>query len=274
MRWSFICLLTFPFMTGCRQHPVTDIHSLVAAEESFIRMAKEKNTRDAFLHFLADDAITSPPAKGPVRGKERLKQQQPDESWLSWKPGFSDIASSGNFGYNAGPWEFRSKRTDRDPIAHGHFVSVWKKDARGEWKVALDMGISHEPPTKIHQFKTSNVKSRPSPSDTGELFENERSLIENIHQRDGYTYDTLLSNEAQFFRPGRQPVSSKEARDLLANYAAFVYTFAGGEISDSGDMGFVYGKAVMQTTGSIHGYLRIWKRENGRWKIVVDLISG
>ena len=40
----------------------SNLQAMVDAEHAFIQMAKEKNTRDAFLFFLTDDAITTGPA--------------------------------------------------------------------------------------------------------------------------------------------------------------------------------------------------------------------
>lgn len=100
--------------------------SLVQAELDFIRMAAEKNTRDAFLAFLADDAVTFGP-QGVRIGKEHLRKQKADSSWLWWTPVFTDIASDGSFGFNTGPWEYRVNRQDEKPVATGHFVTVWEK---------------------------------------------------------------------------------------------------------------------------------------------------
>jgi len=53
-----------------------------------------------------------------------------------------------------------------------------------------------------------------------------------------------------------------------------------GDIASSGDLAFVYGKALIETAKDgatqtkTFSYMRFWKKEDGKnWKIVVDLIS-
>lgn len=142
------------------------LQELIEAEFAFIKMPKEKNTRDAFIFFLADDGVTSAPGQGPRIGKKYLEEQTPNEGWLNWEPVYSDIAASGDFGFNTGPWEFRQKRTDEKPVAFGQFVSMWKKNDQGEWKVAIDIGISHGAPKSKHALATSSIKLNPQTSNT------------------------------------------------------------------------------------------------------------
>src|SRR5690349_728620 len=136
-----IALVALAVVSRAQTNVDPNLKSLIDAEWSFINVAKEKNTRDAFIESLADDAVTF--GQDIQKGKDYLKAQQPNESWLYWQPVYSVIAASGDFGFNTGPWEFRAKRTDEKPVAFGQFVTVWKK-VNGEWKAAIDIGISHD----------------------------------------------------------------------------------------------------------------------------------
>src|SRR5262245_50726039 len=67
------------------------LDSVVAAEKAFAQRAAEKGTRDAFLTFLADDALVFEP--DPVNGKEAWKARQPPPgSLLSWYPVHSEVS--------------------------------------------------------------------------------------------------------------------------------------------------------------------------------------
>lgn len=263
-----------------------NLQSLVNAERTFSQMAKEKNTRDAFIAFFNDDVITSAPGKGPQKGKKHLEAQTPNETWLYWYPVYSDIAASGDFGYNTGPWEFRPKHTDETPVAFGEFVSIWKKNAQGEWKVAVDIGISHEAPKATPSLTTSAIRLKPSKraSKNGkdELLEVERKFISDLAKNGNAAYEKQLSNEARLYRAGREPITTRSdvQQFLSAQQSKVTYTFVDGEVASSNDLAYVYGKAAVEfvadgVTKTRHcSYMRFWKKEDGKnWKIVLDLLS-
>ena len=136
-------------------HP--NLQSLVEAEWAFINLAKETNTRDAFWAQFTDETIVF--GEGPVNAKKSYENQKTNASWLKWEPIYSDIAASGDFGYNTGPWEFRTVKTDEKAVAFGHFVSLWKRQEDGIWKLLLDIGIDHPKPNSTPQWKTSSIES-------------------------------------------------------------------------------------------------------------------
>lgn len=281
-----IFLLTGIGLCDAQEFSDPDLQSLVNAERAFSQMAKEKNTRDAFIAYFNDDVVTSAPGQGPRKGKKHLEEQTPNESWLHWYPVFSDIAASGDFGYNTGPWEFRQKRTDENPVAFGEFVSIWKKNAQGEWKVAVDIGIGHAAPKGKPSLTTSAVKLKTlkhrSKGGKDELFEIERKFISDLAQNGITAYTNLLSDEARLYRPGIEPIIGKpEVQQILSTQQSKVrYTFVDGETAPSNDLAYVYGKASVElvvdgvTKTRQCSYMRFWKKEDGKhWKIVLDLIS-
>lgn len=152
-------LATIVFISAsvsAQQFKNENLNSLVEAEHSFSIMAKEENTRDAFISFLADSAITFGPQ--PRVGKKYLEMQQPNEGWLYWYPVYTDIAASGDWGFNTGPWEFRQNKNDEKAVAFGQFVSVWKKQNNDKWKVMIDIGISHPDQDTTQDLKASLIQ--------------------------------------------------------------------------------------------------------------------
>jgi ketosteroid isomerase-like protein len=279
---TFLLIISAPLVSAAQADPA--LKSLVQAEEAFMQMAKTRNTRDAFLFFLTDDAITASPGQGPREGKQHLKQRAPDDSWLYWTPAFSDLAACGDFGYNTGPWEFRQKRTDEEPVAFGQFVSLWKKDRNGEWKIALDVGISHKKPTSSYAWSASTVQPETygsTPSDPSIIYDVEKEFIQNIAQRGDHAYLPWLSEEVRLFRSGREPHTGKQnALEFLKDSKRKVtYSLDGAEMAASGDMACVYGQATAALSQNVtpeigrYTYVRFWKKEKGTWKIVVDLLS-
>jgi ketosteroid isomerase-like protein len=121
-------------------------HGIIDAERAFARMAKETNTRAAFLAYLTVDSITF--GQGPHKGKAHILEKPAGDDLLEWEPAFVDVAASGDFGYDLGPWQFRRHRVDASPIAWGTFITIWKKQKDGKWKFVLDAGNQGLEPEK------------------------------------------------------------------------------------------------------------------------------
>lgn len=290
MKIRLITALLLSFLTtqwSLAQFENQHLNAMVAAEEAFIKMAKDKNTRDAFLHFLHDDAVTVG-SYGPVTGKESLRKQKPDASLLSWRVSFCDISSAGDLGYNIGPWKFFASRTDSLPVAWGHFHSIWKKQPDGSWKNMLDIGISHDSLFADETLHTSALPLRASTTKTPalqatiSLMNQEKSFLAAVNEQGAMAYLNNASKEIRFSRQGEHPIVT------AADKAAFLKRISlysnqklvDGGIAASGDLGYVYGTVDASVTVDERQetkrgtYLRIWKKEDGKnWKIVLDVLT-
>src|SRR5215203_4389375 len=109
------------------------LQEMVKTEQAFSKMAEEKDTRDAFMAFIAEDGLLFRP--GAVNGKKWMLEHPVPSSdkkpLLAWQPSFAGIAEAGDIGFTTGPWEFKSDIKDGKPSGYGHFVTVWKKQPNG-----------------------------------------------------------------------------------------------------------------------------------------------
>jgi ketosteroid isomerase-like protein len=65
----------------------------------------------------------------------------PDGPTLTWAPSRGEVIGAGDLGYTVGRSVYRSKGADGKPTErHGQYVTVWKKQADGTWKVIYDTG--------------------------------------------------------------------------------------------------------------------------------------
>lgn len=279
-------LFNIVFFLGISQLAVaqTALESLVSAEKAFAKMSEETNTKNAFVHFLGDSSIIFRP--GPVSGKATWEAAEADNDLLSWKPAFADISAAGDLGYTTGPFEYKALRTDEKVAGTGHFVSVWKKEKDGAWKVALDIGIGH-PPAPEKPFATSAiahkaVKQKPGANAAADLMQKERAFCEKQNKNGLSAYQDWLSSEAKIYRPAAAPYDTKESIQALlaATDKQFTFQPARADVAASGDLGYVYGggsvtiKQGENVRNMDINYLRIWKNEGGEgWKIVLDLVT-
>ena len=262
---------------------------IVETERAFARLAKEANTRDAFLAYFTDESLSF--GQGLHKGRAHLLKETADDSVLEWAPLFVDVALSGDFGYDTGPWNYRNRRADASPVAWGTYVTVWRKQPDGNWRVALDLGTTHRPsPEALPEIPATSTRQRVRMQAVrggdfrADLLTVERDFISRFTREGSDAFLPSLSTEARFFRPGLTPALSAVAIssyfETQRGVARPVYELIDGETASSGDLGYVYGwittgkLAAGKTETKRLNYLRIWKREDGRnWKILLDLTS-
>src|SRR5260221_10458942 len=87
--------------------PQTARAAILRADEDFSRLAQEKGIAEAFATYAAEDATILPAGENPVEGREAIRAHFASAAGLSltWKPFFSQVASSGDLGYTLGTYE-------------------------------------------------------------------------------------------------------------------------------------------------------------------------
>jgi ketosteroid isomerase-like protein len=268
----------------------TPLQEMLLTEQSFSRMAAEKNTRDAFMAFIAEDGLLFRP--GAVNGKQWMLDHPVPPSdkrpLLAWQPSFAGMATAGDLGFTTGPWESKPDVNDEKPSAYGHFVTVWKKQPDGSWKFVVDLGISH-PQSGGPQtlWKPEDKTITPRRQTTVGVAAERKALLKRDRDYSEYSLKNGFVNafrlhaspNIRVYRNGSLPVIGRdEAVDLIQVPGAMAWTPRGGDISGSADLGYTHG--VYEITDNAkkvveHGsYVRIWKVEQGGgWRIVLDVTN-
>lgn len=127
-----------------------DIAFLYNLEAKFAR-ATAQGGGAAFAKWFAPDAVTLSNGKAPVIGQAAIAagaNWTPAQYQLTWTPDGGRMSPGGDMGFTWGHFEGRSKDRDGSPIlTTGRYMTVWKKQPDGSWKVELDAS-NQEPPAK------------------------------------------------------------------------------------------------------------------------------
>jgi ketosteroid isomerase-like protein len=128
----------------------SDSDTLRQLEADFMKAAAERGS-EGYMSYYAQDAAELPNGADMLQGKEAIAKTMnfldDKNNHLSWTPVYADMAASGDLGYTYGTFEFRSKDKDGKPtVEYGKYVSIWKKQKNGSWKVVMDMGNSSPGP--------------------------------------------------------------------------------------------------------------------------------
>jgi len=127
-------------------------------QQSFLYSLEAKFAHDtaqgggaAFAKWFASDAVTLSNGKAPVIGQAAIAARAdwtPSQYQLTWAPEGARMSPNGDMGFTWGHYEGLSMDRDKTPVVTtGRYMTVWKKQSDGSWKVELDAS-NQEPPAK------------------------------------------------------------------------------------------------------------------------------
>jgi ketosteroid isomerase-like protein len=261
------------------------LDSLVSAERAFAAAGLADGIRASFMAFFSDSAIAFSPAPyifKDVVGK-RPPPDNPHARTLRWEPVAGDIASSGDLGYTMGPYAMTDNTAEHAPTSYGFFLSVWKREAGGGWKVVLDAGTEATEEMKKYfgtPFRPLGNERAPSGGlpvpHLRTLYRLDRALAE----RQGTVglrraYGAVLDAGARALREGVGPIVGKKS--ILAHLdtvrtGRFLSPLGAG-LSRAGDIGYTYGAYALTAGATTPAgyYVHVWKRgARSSWRLVVD----
>jgi ketosteroid isomerase-like protein len=258
------------------------VKAMLDAENAFASMSKEKSTKQAFLQYLSDSSVMFDQLK-PVKGKKSWQERAESNSVLFWWPVFAGISQDGKLGFSTGPWEYSKSKTD-PPSFFGYYATVWEQLADGSWKMAADIGISlPKAEDKSPALVVSKNQGSAKPTDIGDakhlLWKHALEYDLKLNSSNCTLLPMYYTNDARVLRENRFPYITVEQYqdDTKATYR---FNTTGMGMSATADLGYTYGvaSAVVAENGNerqIHHYfMKVWKLENGEWKIVLDVLGG
>ena len=132
--------------------------------DSLVQAAIVAHDADRTASFYAEPAVMMPVAESIIEGRAAILAE--------WRhvfgiPGYAnrarlvavDLSSAGDLGYTRGTYESPMLGPDGQPLLErGKWVSVWKRQADGQWRIVVDIFNTDTPPP-IHA--PSTVKPGP-----------------------------------------------------------------------------------------------------------------
>ncbi len=151
MMKRFVCCL-FVLFVWCAVVPAQkklnkEEARLFQTEVDFAKLSELKGPAAAFAAYFAEDSVLLPHNGHPVTGRDAIVKYLGEGYTLVWKPLRAEVSKSGDMGYTYGTAETRFTDKDGKPqIRYGKYMTVWKKQRDGTWKVILDMGNNSPAP--------------------------------------------------------------------------------------------------------------------------------
>ncbi|HZD31905.1 MAG TPA: DUF4440 domain-containing protein [Candidatus Angelobacter sp.] len=154
--WLGLSLLLLA--VGCSSAPApapdtraADEAAVRKADADWVKAAQTKKVED-WVAFYSEDAVILPPNEKTVSSKADISKfvgnllMLPGLS-LSWQPTKVEVAKSGDLAYLYGTYQLTATGPDGKSMSDsGKLVEIWKKQADGNWKCAVDTWSSDLPP--------------------------------------------------------------------------------------------------------------------------------
>ena len=125
--------------------------SLLAADQAFAAATAAKGL-EGWMAAFDDSAIQMEPDIPFTPGIEHIRAgiapAFADTSWhLSWEPTMAFASAAGDLGYTLGTWKStRTAANGAERVSTGKYVTVWRKQADGSWRVVFDGGSTDTTP--------------------------------------------------------------------------------------------------------------------------------
>ncbi len=135
---------------ACRRAPDAEA-ARAAIRDADVAFAEATQARgvDGWVEYFADSGVQVTPGRNVV-GRAAIRELMAPSlgdttRTLTWRPTSAEVSQDGSLGYTIGRWERTARRRDSVLVTRGSYVTIWRRQADGSWKVVLDVGNADPP---------------------------------------------------------------------------------------------------------------------------------
>ncbi len=257
------------------------VGSLLSADRTAARLSATEGPYVALQSIVDRNSMFFTPA--PTGALEYLSNRPNIPDVMTWKPAFAAVSKSMEWGVTVGPLSFQRVGAVK---RYGEYLTVWRRDRKGVWKIDLRAQIEHhggnhepelryiEPDDKDYtRFKTKErIQQRKEI-----VLSNDQLLSAVLKSNAEVAYGEFLADDARFYFPWNTPVLGKEdilsfikKQDIAIQAESLV-----ASRSYSGELAYSYGTATVATkTDQLKcRYVRIWQLQpDFQWRVIIEML--
>ena len=122
------------------------------ADSAFALAADLQGTGIAFAQYVAPQGVVfsgSEIVSGTDAVRALFDEQQRAGGTLNWRPVYADATESGDLGFTVGEYVFTGRGATGTVVQRfGKYLTIWKKQADGEWRFVVDGGNTSPTPNR------------------------------------------------------------------------------------------------------------------------------
>jgi uncharacterized protein (TIGR02246 family) len=126
---------------------------LMAADQAFADAVREGGLA-LWADFFTEDGAMIQEGAGEIRGSDAIRtisEASADAiTSFTWSPDRAEVSAGGDLGYTVG--HFRTTAVDPEGVEMqrtGLYVSIWRRQSDGSWKVEMDLGNLDSAPAPV-----------------------------------------------------------------------------------------------------------------------------
>ena len=281
LRWisKTIILVGLPFIVSAQTESM--VGEIVAADIYDSELSANKGALVGLTNSLDNNSVFFKPAPEPALKYFKNRQNVPDV--VSWRPVFAKIAKSNEWGFTTGPISWKNNGMSKK---FGEYLSIWKRDRKGRWKVALRAEIEHpqesrEPGIKFvnpENTKYFKQKSKVRLNQREDIIRSTDRLLSTVLRADNaIAYKEFMTNESRLLLSGFSPQVGQEniIKFLKKNKIDIKTENVSVDRSYSGELAYSYGDAKVLKDNRVQNfyYIRVWElNDNFKWNVLVEML--
>jgi hypothetical protein len=264
------------------QSTPVSVYKVVTAEKDFNRLVERKGIKEGFLSVADIEGIVFKPQAVKITDFYSSIDKQPGK--LSWDPKFARISANGDLGFTAGPYIYQNGKTEDDKV-YGDYVSIWRLDGEGKFKLLVDVGIQHPEgeqaiPTDFKEPDLSKQKAASKDPFNGKnvILATDKTFNHSLELSALAAYKEFLSPAGHYYFPGFEPMTGPDKiLKFLDNEGISITaeTLNAGR-SSSNDLAYSYGRARIKKGNMVnnYNYVRIWEVDaSHKWNMLLEIFS-
>ena len=127
----------------------SEAERLKVVDSDFSAASAAHNLVQAYSGVLDMDARLHRNGLFPITESTAIAVQvrrESEKGVMTWMPMYADVAASADLGYSYGNYTIVKSGTP-EPVEKGSYAHIWRRNAKGEWKLAVDI-VTSWPPSK------------------------------------------------------------------------------------------------------------------------------